>query len=47
MTISELVRSLSDHCEQQVEGRHVLALSDTSEIKGLSHLKTKVDSHGK
>jgi hypothetical protein len=30
VTISELVRSLSDHCEQQVEGRHVLALSDTS-----------------
>jgi hypothetical protein len=28
VTRSELVRSLSDHCEQQVEGRHVLALSD-------------------
>lgn len=37
MTISELVRSLSDHCEQQVEGRHILALSDTSEINLQSH----------
>ncbi len=37
MTISELVRSISDHCEQQVEGRHVLALSDTSEINLQSH----------
>jgi Transposase DDE domain len=37
VTISELVRSLSDHCEQQVEGRHVLALSDTSEINLQSH----------
>ena len=38
MTISELVRSLSDHCEQQVEGRHILALSDTSEINLQSHV---------
>jgi Transposase DDE domain len=37
VTISELVRSLSDHCEQQVEGRHVLALSDTSEVNLQSH----------
>jgi hypothetical protein len=37
VTISELVRSISDHCEQQVEGRHVLALSDTSEINLQSH----------
>jgi Transposase DDE domain len=37
VTISELVRSLSDHCEQQLEGRHVLALSDTSEINLQSH----------
>jgi hypothetical protein len=37
VTISELVRSLSDHCEQQVEGRHILALSDTSEINLQSH----------
>jgi Transposase DDE domain len=37
VTISELVRSLSDHCSQQVEGRHILALSDTSEINLQSH----------
>jgi Transposase DDE domain len=37
VTISELLRSLSDHCEQQVEGRHVLALSDTSEVNLQSH----------
>lgn len=37
VTISELVRSLSDHCEQQLQGRHVLALSDTSEINLQSH----------
>jgi hypothetical protein len=37
VTRSELVRSLSDHCEQQVEGRHVLAISDTSEINLQAH----------
>jgi Transposase DDE domain len=37
VTISELVRSLSDHCEQQVAGRHILAVSDTSEINLQSH----------
>jgi hypothetical protein len=37
VTISELVRSLSDHCEQQVEGKHILAISDTSEINLQSH----------
>lgn len=37
MTRSELVRSLSDHCEQQVEGRHILSISDTSEINLESH----------
>jgi hypothetical protein len=37
VTISELVRSLSDHCSQQVEERHILALSDTSEINLQSH----------
>jgi hypothetical protein len=44
VTISELVRSLSDHCEQQVLGRHVLAISDTSEINLEAHrgrLKTE------
>lgn len=37
MTLSELVRSLSDHCEQQVEGRHILSISDPSEINLESH----------
>lgn len=37
MTPSELIRTLSDHCEQQVEGRHILAISDTSEINLQSH----------
>lgn len=30
--VSELVKSASDHCQQQVAGRHVLAISDSSEI---------------
>ena len=37
MTLSELGRSLSDHCQQQVEGRHVLSISDTSEINLQAH----------
>ncbi len=37
MTISELVRSLSDHCQQQVNGRHVLAINDSSEINLQAH----------
>ncbi|QUY45565.1 hypothetical protein I1H34_27845 (plasmid) [Acaryochloris marina S15] len=37
MSISELVKSLSDHCQQQVEERHILAISDTSEINLQSH----------
>ena len=32
VTVSELIQSLSEHCEQQVEGLHVLAVNDTSEI---------------
>jgi hypothetical protein len=39
VTRSELVRSISDHCEQPVEGRHILALSDTSEI----NLKSRIN----
>lgn len=35
--LSELVRSVADHCQQQVEGRHVLAISDSSEINLQSH----------
>ena len=30
--VSELVRSAADHCQHQVAGRHVLAISDSSEI---------------
>jgi hypothetical protein len=37
VTLSELVRSLSDHCQQQVEGGHILSISDTSEINLQSH----------
>lgn len=37
VTLSELVRSVSDACEQQVEGLHVLAISDSSEINLQSH----------
>jgi hypothetical protein len=37
VTRSELVRSLSDHCQQQVDGRHILSISDTSEINLQSH----------
>lgn len=37
VSISELVRSLSDACEQQVEGLHVLAISDSSEINLQAH----------
>jgi hypothetical protein len=37
VSVSELVRSLSEHCQQQVRGRHILAISDTSEINLQSH----------
>jgi hypothetical protein len=37
VTLSELVRSISDHCQQQVSGRHILSISDTSEINLQSH----------
>ena len=37
MRLSELVKSLSEACEQQVEGQHVLAISDSSEINLQSH----------
>ncbi|MGF2015828.1 IS4 family transposase [Nostoc sp. DedVER01b] len=38
VTIGELVRSLSDHCVLQVERKHILAISDTSEINLQSHV---------
>jgi hypothetical protein len=37
VTHSELIRSLSDHCQQQVEGRHILSISDSSEINLQAH----------
>ncbi|MCW5317897.1 IS4 family transposase [Nostoc sp. KVJ3] len=38
VTVGELIRSLSDHCILQVERKHVLAISDTSEINLQSHV---------
>lgn len=38
VSVSELVRSLSSHCQTQVHQRHVLAISDTSEINLQAHL---------
>lgn len=35
--VSELAQSLSDHCMLQVEDKHVLAISDSSEINLQSH----------
>ena len=32
MTVLELVQSLSTPCPKNIEGRHVLAVSDSSEI---------------
>lgn len=37
VSISELVTSLARHCERQVEGQHVLAISDSSEINLQAH----------
>lgn len=34
---SELIRSISDACSEQVEGLHVLAISDSSEINLNAH----------
>jgi hypothetical protein len=36
--VGELVRSVSDACEQQVEGLHVLAISDSSQINWQAHV---------
>jgi Transposase DDE domain len=47
VTISELAHSLSIACQQQVLGRHVLALSDTSEINLQAHVgRLKPDTVG-
>lgn len=37
VSVSELVTSQAHHCEQQVEGQHVLAISDSSEINLQAH----------
>ena len=37
VTVSELTKSISEHCQQQVSGLHVLAISDTSEINLEKH----------
>jgi hypothetical protein len=37
VSLSEIIASLSHHCRAQVEGRHVLAISDTSEINLQAH----------
>ena len=38
MTLVELAQTLAVACQQQVEGRHVLAISDTSEINLQAHV---------
>ena len=37
VTVSELVQSRARHCQKNIEGRHVLAVSDSSEINLQSH----------
>lgn len=38
VTISELVRSVADQCQLQVEGLHALSISDSSEINLQAHV---------
>ncbi len=38
VTVSELVQSIAEHCQQNVAERHVLAISDSSEINLQSHI---------
>lgn len=38
VSVGELVRSLSDHCALHVEEKHILAISDTSEINLPAHV---------
>lgn len=45
VSVSELVRSVSSHCQTQVQERHVLAISDTSEINLQAHLG-RIDREG-
>lgn len=37
VSLSSLTESLAEHCRHQVKGRHVLAISDTSEINLQAH----------
>ena len=37
MTLSELTQSVAEHCQQQVEDRHVLAINDTTELNLQAH----------
>jgi hypothetical protein len=37
VSVSELVASLAEHCQESVSGKHVLAISDTSEINLNAH----------
>jgi hypothetical protein len=37
VTLSELTQSVVNHCQQQVEDRHVLAINDTTEINLQAH----------
>jgi len=39
VTVLELVQSLSVPCQKNIEGRHVLAVSDSSEINWPSHAR--------
>lgn len=45
VSVSELVRSLASHCQTQVQERHVLAISDTSEINLQAHIG-RIDRDG-
>ncbi len=38
VTVSELVQSIAEQCQQNVAERHVLAISDSSEINLQSHV---------
>lgn len=45
VSIGELKRSLASHCQQQVEGLHVLSISDSSEINLQAHVG-RIDPQG-
>jgi len=45
VSVGELVQSLACHCQTQVQGRHVLAISDTSEINLQAHIG-RIDGKG-